>query len=108
MEIVPDGVEKGRVKFVKEISLGNIITLVGMLAPMVVWAFSTHADVQTLKAELPRIEVRQKDADSRQDTAAADNKREIKAELQEINRKLDRLIETRSDTRKERCDGTGN
>lgn len=56
----PDPSEKTRVRFVKEISLGNVITLVGMLTPMVIWAFSTHADVQAIKAELPRIEARQR------------------------------------------------
>jgi hypothetical protein len=82
-------------RFERSISVGNVLTMVGALAPMVLWGAQMHSDMQAIKAELPRIEQRQKEADGKQDQASAETKREIKEELREINRKLDRLIETR-------------
>lgn len=83
------------IRFERSVSIGNILSLVAMLAPMMLWGFQMHADVQALKTELPRIEQRQKDADAKQDQASAELKREIKDELRDVNRKLDRLIETK-------------
>lgn len=74
----------------KEISIGDAIAIVvGTLAALGAWS-----NLNTRVALLEQARIEQSKNDERQDSEAARYQARIDKSLEEINRKLDRLIET--------------
>lgn len=86
-----EGEERRRWHLKKEISLGDILAFASA-SLAVVYAYTTLDKRVTL---LEKVAVEQKDTDRRQDDESIRSQARIDAQLVEINRKLDRLIEAR-------------
>lgn len=75
--------------FKREVSIGNLLTLVALAAPLMVWAINLDKRISLVESVL----VTQQRADDKQEAQALDLKREIRAELATLNAKIDRVLE---------------
>lgn len=76
-------------QFKREISIGNLITLAALAAPLAVWAINLDKRLTLVEGSL----VVQQQTDSRQEAQAQASRSEIRGELQELNRKVDRVLD---------------
>ncbi len=83
------GVRPGAWRFKREVSIGNLITLAAIAAPVAVWAINLDKRLTLVEGSL----VVQQQTDSRQESQAQALRTEIRSELQELNRKVDRVLE---------------
>lgn len=75
----------------KEIQLGHLITTLTVAVSVVVYITKVEQRVALLEANM----VQQHDRDERQDKASADSIALLRAQLDKIDSKLDRLLEGR-------------
>lgn len=86
-----DGDDRRRWHIKKEISVGDAIAIIIGTAA----AFGAWSNLNTRVAILEQTRIEQARNDERQDSEAARYQARIDKSLEEINRKLDRLIENR-------------
>lgn len=92
--------ERRRWHFKKEISIGDLAA-VALATAGVFTSYHmlekrtslTEKDVASLQAQIPQIAISQKAIDARQDDEALRTQARMDRALEEINRKLDRLME---------------
>jgi len=77
--------------FKKEIQVSHLITTITIAVAAVVYAGKIEQRVALLEA----AQVQQRERDERQDKATADAVALVRSDIQEVSRKLDRLIEKR-------------
>ncbi len=75
--------------FDKRISLSHMITTISLVGAILVWGFGLETKVDLNTREI----LHQKELRKEQTTAIKDTIRGIRLEYQEINRKLDKLID---------------
>jgi len=75
--------------FKREVSLGNVLTILLLATPLFIWAVNLDKHVAMQDVVIVALQR----TDDRHDQQIADLKREIQAELIEISHKLDRLNE---------------
>lgn len=81
--------DASRWAFKREVSVGNLLTMVALAAPLAVWAINVDRRVAMIETVL----VTQQHTDERQETEAQRSRGEIRAELQALNGKVDRILE---------------
>lgn len=83
--------DSGAWAFRREVSIGNLLTLALLAMPLMVWAISLDRRVALVETVL----INQQRVDERQETDAVRSRTEIRAELQALNVKIDRILELR-------------
>lgn len=78
--------------FRREISAGNVLTLVALAAPLMVWAVNLDKRLTLIET----IIITQQREDDRQEQVSSDLRREIRGELTILNAKVDRILESQS------------
>ena len=79
----------------KEIPIATIIVLVAQTVGVIWWAASTSAKVDFLKESSVAYQIVQTAVDRKQDEETNRSEARIMAQLEKLNSKLDRLIETK-------------
>lgn len=79
----------------REISIADIVAVVMIGLPALVWASKMDTRMGTVEAMVVTNRAERIAGDARIDAERESLRREIKGDLAEINRKLDRLVERR-------------
>lgn len=75
--------------FKREVSVGNLLSIVALAAPLLVWAINIDKRLSLIET----ITVAQQRVDERQEMIMSEIKREIRSELALLNAKVDRIVE---------------
>ncbi len=76
-------------EFKREVSVGNMLTLVALAAPLIIWAINIDKRLTLLES----LHLAQQKVDDRQEQLMLEIKREIRTELTTLNAKVDRILE---------------
>lgn len=77
----------------REVSIADIVAVVGIGIPAMLWAGKMDARMSQVEAAMIGARAEAAAKEVRQDTERESLRKEVKEDLREINRKLDRLIE---------------
>jgi hypothetical protein len=81
-----------RLRVSPEVSLADILAVVGIGVPLLVWGAKMDTRVEQVERVVERTRVEQSMTDRRQDAERERDRAELREEIREINRKLDALI----------------
>jgi hypothetical protein len=80
---------ESRWAFKREVSVGNLLTMVALAMPLAIWAINVDRRVALVET----VMVSQQHVDERQEQEAQRSRSEIRSELRELNGKVDRILE---------------
>jgi hypothetical protein len=84
-----------RLRVSPEVSLADILAVVGIGVPLLVWGAKMDTRVEQVERLVERARTEQTANDSRQDAERERDRRELRDEVREINRKLDAIMAPR-------------
>lgn len=80
-------------KLSREISIADIVAVIGIGIPAMIWAGKMDARLSQVEAAIITARAETIAKDTRQDVERESLRKEVKEDLREINRKLDKIIE---------------
>lgn len=77
----------------REVSIADIVAVIGIGIPAMLWAGKMDARMSQVESAMMSTRAESSSKEVRQDEKLDSLRKEVKDDLREINRKLDRLIE---------------
>ena len=77
----------------RDVSIADIVAIVCIGLPVMLWAGKMDARLAQVEAAVISVKTEAMNADSRQNAERESLRKEIKDDLREISRKLDKLVE---------------